>query len=149
MTKSKEINWKRLSVALFVGAAVTSMILGALHYWIGFPIGRIPIILVKLPFLALAYLIVILSLVIIVGIPTIFILSRLGLFNGAVVLIIGTLIGTACIIPSIGPQPPPYVKALLFGFGGFLMSAIFWWIYAGANKQRNADSGADAPPPVR
>ena len=149
MTKSKVINWKRLSAALFVGAAATSMILGALHYWIGFPIGRIHPTLVHLPFHALTYLIVILSLVIIVGIPTIFILNRLGLFNRAVVLIIGTLVGTACIIPSIGPQPPPYAKALLFCFGGFLMSALFWWVYAGANKQHNADSGAVASPPVR
>ncbi len=52
--KSKVINWKRLSVALFIGAAATSMIPGALHYWIGFPNGRIHPTLVHLPFIALS-----------------------------------------------------------------------------------------------
>jgi len=149
MARSKEINWKRLSVAIIVGASVTSMLLGVLQYWFGFAIGRLSPAVEKIPILALTYLIVILVLSVVIGIPAIFTLKRIGLFNEVTVLLVGVLIGAACIIPSVGPQPPPYAEALFFGFGGFAMSALFWLVYAGANKQRNADSGADAPPPVR
>ncbi len=134
MMVSKEIKWQRFSIALIVGSVVSSLILGVLHYWYGFPVGRIFPSLEDLPLLALAYLLIILPLAIIIGIPAVFLLNRIGWFKGSVVIIIGTLTGTACVIPSLGPQPPPYAEGLFLGFGGFLMSTLFWLIYAGANK---------------
>jgi Na+-driven multidrug efflux pump len=149
MNGSTEIKWKRVGIALVVGATLTSIILAVIHYWLGFPVGRIFPSLEHLPALSQTYLIITLILGIFVGLLFIYILNRLGSLNWISVSTIGTFVGVGCVIGSIGPQPPPYVEVIFYGFGGLLMSVVFWFVYAGANKQRNTDSGADAPSSVR
>jgi hypothetical protein len=149
MNGSTDIKWMRVGIALLIGATLTSIILAVIHYWFGLPTGRIFPSLGHLPALSLTYLIITLILGIFVGVPFIYILNRLGSLNWISVSIIGTFVGFGCVIRSIGPQPPPYAEGIIYGFGGLLMSVVFWFVYAGANKQRNTDSGANAPSPIR
>ncbi len=134
MNGSTKINWKRVGAAIIIGSAATSIILAVIHYWIGFPIGRIYPRLEYLPALSLTYLIITLVLGFIVGVPSVYVLNRLGLLNVIFVSIVGTFVGIWCVIRSIGPQPPPYAEGMFYGFGGLFMSVVFWLVYAGANK---------------
>ena len=136
MNGSTKIKWKRGGTALIVGSAVTSIILAIIHYWLGYPIGRIYPVLEHLPALSLTYLIITLALGFIVGMPSIYVLNRLGLLNVILVSMVGIFVGIGCVILPIGSQPSPYAEGLFYGFGGFLMSVVFWLIYAGANQSK-------------
>ena len=134
MNGSNKINWKRVGAALIVGSAVTSIILVVIHYWFRLPIGRIYPGVEHFLALSLTYLIVTLVLGFIVGVPSVYFLNRLGLLNVIFVSMIGTFVGIGCVIRSIGPHPPSYAEGMFYGFGGLLMSVVFWLVYAGANK---------------
>jgi len=131
--EATSINWKRFSLAIVVGAAVSAQILAMLHYWNG-PHGLTLEILPFTPLLALTYLLFMLPTAFVVGVPVAIVLSRLGWLKGWVVVFLGTITGAAWAIPAIGYKPPPYDMAVFFGLGGFLASALFWLVYAGANK---------------
>jgi hypothetical protein len=135
MNGSTEIKWKRVGIALVVGATFTSIILAVIHYWLGFSVGRIFPSLGHLPALSLTYLIITLILGFFVGVPLIYILNRLGSLNWVSVYTIGTFVGVGCVIQSIGPQPSPYVEVIFDGFGGLLMSVVFCFVYAGAKNE--------------
>jgi len=127
------VNWRRFAIALTIGTAVSAQILSMLHYLNG-PHGLTLQILPHTPLLALTYLMFMLPTAFLVGVPASVLLSRLGWFNGSIVMLIGFLAGAAWAIPAIGYKPPPYDLAISFGLGGFLSSALFWLIYSGANK---------------
>lgn len=129
-----DIKWKRFTLAIIVGAAISAQILAMLHYWSG-PHGLTLAVLPITPLLALTYLLFMLPTAFLVGAPVAVLLNRLGSLNGWVVVIVGTLAGSAWAIPMIGYKPPPYDVAVFFGFGGFLAAAIFWITYARANKE--------------
>jgi hypothetical protein len=131
--ETTSIKWKRFSLALVVGSAVSAQIMAMLHYWNG-PHGLTLEVLPYTPLLALTYLLFLMPTAFIVGVPVAIVLDRTGLLRGWVVVLIGTLAGAAWAIPAIGYKPPPYDMAVFFGFGGFLASALFWLVYAGANK---------------
>jgi hypothetical protein len=132
------ISWERFGFAVLFGSLVSAHILGSLHSWLGFPIGRIFADADDFPFLVLNYFLCISITVVFVAVPTLLILGRVNLLRrlrGLIVSIIGTMVGAAWSIPWFGPQPPPYAEALFFAFGGLLASSFFWFVYSGANKR--------------
>lgn len=137
---AKKINWKRCGLALIGGLFVSSIAMGFIHAWSGYPVGRFFMSLEDFPTLALMYFIIEVLTAMIVVVPTLTILNRLLWLKRSIVLIIGTLLGAGWAIPMLGPQPPPYLQALFFAFGGFLASSVFWLLYAGANKQLKHDA---------
>jgi hypothetical protein len=141
--EDRKIDWKRFSIALVAGTFVSSIILGFVHAWSGQPVYRRPIGFEHFPSLALMYFILEVIIVVIVALPTLVTLNRLLWLRGSIVLIIGTLLGAGAgwAIPMLGSQAPPYIIEVLFcAFGGFFAAAIFWLVYAGANKRIKSDS---------
>lgn len=136
---ARKINWKQFSLALVIGSFVSSIALGFIHAWSGYPVGRFYTSFGDFPFLALVYFMMEVITVVIVAVPTLIIFNRLLLLKRPIVLITGTLLGAGWVIPMLGAQPPPYIPALFFSFGGFLAASIFWLLYAGANKQLKND----------
>jgi len=133
------INWKRFSVALIVGSAVSAQVLSMLHYLNG-PHGLTWEVLPYTPLLALTYLMFMLPTAFLVGAPISVMLRRLGWLNGGVVVFVGTLAGAAWAIPALGYKPAPFDLAIFFGLGGLLASATFWLVYKSANKANPADA---------
>lgn len=131
--ETTNIKWKRFSLAIVVGTAISAQILAMLHYWNG-PHGLTLEVLSFTPLLALTYLLFMLPTAFFVGVPAAVMLSRLGWLKGWVVVFLGTLAGAAWAILAIGYKPPPYDMAMFFGLGGFLASALFWLVYASASK---------------
>ncbi len=129
-----KINWKRLSLALVIGSFVSSITLGFLHAWSGYPVGRVFIGIEDFPSLTRVYFMMEVITVMFVALPTLIILNRFLWLRGSIVLVVGTILGTVWVIPMLGTHPPPYIPALFFAFGGFLAASIFWIVYAGANK---------------
>lgn len=131
--ETTSIKWRRFSLAIVIGSAASAQVLAMLHYWNG-PHGLTLEVLPFTPFLAMTYLMFMLPTAFVVGAPAAVFLSRLGWLNGWVVSFVGTLAGASWAIPTIGYKPPPYDMAVFFGLGGLVASALFWLVYAGANK---------------
>ena len=134
------MNWKRCILALVGGSFVSSIILGFIHAWSGYPVGRFYKSFDDFPFLALVYFMLEMITVVIVAVPTLVILNRLLWLRRSIVLIMGTLMGAGWAIPMLGQHSLPYIPALFFAFGGFLGAYIFWVLYACANKQLKHDA---------
>ena len=138
--ETREIHWKRIALAITAGSLVSAIVLGVLHSWSGYPVGRFFTSFEDFPALALIYLLFVLLTAVLAGVPAIIILDRLRILKGSVIVVTGTILGAGWSIPLFGQQPPPYIEVLFFAFGGFFVSSIFWLVYAGVEKTAPADA---------
>jgi len=147
MTRTRRTLW--FLGGVLAGTCASAQVLAMIHYQIG-PHGLNLDTLPYTPLLALTYLIFMLPTALVVGVPAYFMLRRLGWLNGWTVIGIGTLAGMAWALPAIGRPLFPYDTFLFFGLGGFIASAIFWWIYVRSNSAAQSDafrSALNAPTP--
>lgn len=130
---TRPVPWLRLLLCLLIGTCASAQILAMLH----FPQDSGGVTLAMLdytPLLAFTYSIFMVPTGLLIGLPGFLVLRRLNWLNAYAVIGMGTVAGSAWVLPLIGSSSPPYALAFFFALGGFLASGIFWLTFRFRNK---------------